>query len=339
MVLRRSRVVLFWPIRASPPQASWRSRLFAVVTVAAVVATACFSGSARPQVQSHPAQRPLHWWAETSPFNAAIPPNVAVNQQSAAWAQMLYESAGHAGLYINDDSWTTTVYVARVRTPRKTFSITNTRSRITIPYDPRWKSSPDSDSHIAIIDRRNGCDYEFQRFDATAGTALGEGTYRIFDGSGAHLPTGHTGAALSLLAGLIRPSDIRNGVIRHALAFGAPVTGTAFVPPGTSSDGRVTAGPPEGTRFQLDPGLDLSSLKLSPVQLIVAQALQRYGMYLRDTAGAVALYAQSRADGSTYAQPLQALPRDLLLHLRAVMPPAGTTFDERNPSGCARQVR
>jgi hypothetical protein len=250
---------------------------------------------------------------------------------------MLYDAAGNAGLYINSDYWTTPVYHATKKTPRIVVRIENHNSRITIPYTPAWHPSPDGDAHIAIIDNSTGCDYEFQQFDPRTLTAIGEGTYRVFSGSGAHVRTGHTGSALSLLAGLIRPSDIKAGVIHHALAFAAPVTGPGFVSPATSSDGRNPDGIPEGTRFRLDPTLDLSSLGLSPVQLIVARALQRYGMYLRDTGGAVAIFAESTFDGSSYSTRLEGLPREILLHMQAVAPPTRVSVEPQNPRPCAKQ--
>jgi hypothetical protein len=277
------------------------------------------------------------WFSQKSPFNNPVAAPGSVDASSAAWAQALYGAAGDAGLWVNNDAWTTPVYHATPKTPRVVISIANTGKRITIPYSADWRPSPDSDAHIAIVDNATGCDYEFQAFDASHLTAHGEGTYRIYRGTGAHVPTGHTGAALSLLAGLIRPSDVRAGVIRHALAFGAPITGPAFVAPASSSDGHTSGGIPEGTRFQLDPSYDLGPLHLSKFQLMLARSLQRYGMYLRDTAGAVTLYAQSTTDGSNYALPIQPLPREVLLHLRAIRAPSGVSLDPPTPARCARQ--
>jgi hypothetical protein len=309
------------------------SRTGVGLAVAAAVAVLCSSASPAPIASA----APTAWWSKRSPFNTAITAPMNVDSRSAAWAQMLYDSAGDAGLWINTDAWTTTVYHATPKTPRVVISIANTGRRITIPYDPAWRPSPDADAHLAVIDSATGCDYEFQEFDPAHLSAHGEGTYRIYRGSGAHVPTGHTGAALSLLAGLIRPSDIRVGEVRHALALGAPVTGPSAVAPASSSDGRTYGGPPEGTRFQLDPSLNLNTLHLSRFQLIVARALQRYGMYLRDTSGSVTVYAQSTTDGSSYSLQPQPLPREILLHLRVVAPPHGVSFDSSNPARCARQ--
>jgi len=307
-------------------------RIFTVFALALAAAGCALAAPA----SSTKATKATKWWSQQSPFNLPLA-GARIDGRSGAWAQMLYDSAGQAGLWVNSDAWTTPVYHATAQTPRVTIAIVNTQKSITIPYDPSWKPSPDGDSHIAIIDGKLGCDYEFQSFDPTHNTAIAEGTYRIYRGSGAHVPTGHTGAALSLLAGLIRPADIRSGAIRHALAFAAPVTAPGVVAPASWSDGRNPSGIPEGTRFQLDPSLDLSPYHLSQFQLMLARALQRYGMYLRDTGGAVALYAESTVDGASYPLPVQPLPRDMLLHMRAMTPPSNVSFDSQNPARCARQ--
>lgn len=283
------------------------------------------------------AAAPTAWWSQKSPFNRPVGALGRVDPLSTTWSEMLYNAAGDAGLWVNSDAWTTPVYHATRATPRVTVWIANTGKKIIIPYASGWQPSPDTDSHLAVVDNDTGCDYEFQAFDPTHLTAHAEGTYRIYRGSGAHVPTGHTGAALSLLAGLIRPWDVRSGVIRHALAFAAPVTAPTSVAPASSSDGRTPGGIPEGTRFQLDPSYNLSALHLSPFQLMVARALQHYGMYLRDTGGAVTLYAQSTVDGSSYAMPIQPLPREILLHLRAIRAPSGVNLDPPTPAGCAPQ--
>ena len=49
---------------------------------------------------------------------------------------------------------------------------------------------------------------------------------------------------------------------------------------------------PAGTRFRIDPALDLSKLNMSPIVRMMARAVQRYGMVVRDGGGAVAFYAE-----------------------------------------------
>ena len=49
---------------------------------------------------------------------------------------------------------------------------------------------------------------------------------------------------------------------------------------------------PEGTRFRIDPSLDLDTIPMSPLVRTMAVAAQRYGIVVRDGAGAVAFYGE-----------------------------------------------
>ena len=67
-----------------------------------------------------------------------------------------------------------------------------------------------------------------------------------------------------------------------------------YAAPAQRTDGK-TADPlalPEGAHLRLDPSLDLASLHLPRVTLMIAEAAQRYGIIVRDTASHVTLYAQ-----------------------------------------------
>src|SRR4029079_10998964 len=64
------------------------------------------------------------------------------------------------------------------------------------------------------------------------------------------------------------------------------------VAPATTSDGDGgTDGFPMGTRFQLDPSLNLDKLGLAAREEMVARALQVYGMYIVDSSAGVVCYA------------------------------------------------
>lgn len=102
------------------------------------------------------------------------------------------------------------------------------------------------------------------------------------DGNGTERPTpGHSGG--SLLAGLIRVHEMRDGRIPHALAFGscfAEQRGFRF--PAYQSDGAHVGDDaiPVGGRIQLDPTLVLDAIPgLTPGERIIARALQEYGAY------------------------------------------------------------
>jgi hypothetical protein len=107
-------------------------------------------------------------------------------------------------------------------------------------------------------------------------------------------PFGAGAAGLSLLGGQIHLEDLEHGAIDHALEVLLPETATGFVWPANRTDGVTTSSSaiPEGTHFRLSPSLSLSSLHLSAAALEIATAIQRYGMFVGDTSGSVALSAQ-----------------------------------------------
>jgi hypothetical protein len=127
-------------------------------------------------------------------------------------------------------------------------------------------------------------------------------------------PYGASGTGISLLGGLVTLSDLSAGHIDHAIAMSLPLTVRGvIVPPANRSDG-WTNDPDavaEGTRLRLDPTLDLSTLHLTPAGLMIATAMQKYGVVVRDTAGAVTLYAENPLPMMTNGQPN---PYDQFLH-------------------------
>ncbi len=108
-------------------------------------------------------------------------------------------------------------------------------------------------------------------------------------------PFGAGASGLSMLGGQIHLEDLEHGAIDHALEVLMPDTaGPGFVWPANRTDGvsKDADAIPEGTRFRLKPSLSLSSLHLSRAALEIATAIQRYGMIVGDTGGAVSLQAQ-----------------------------------------------
>ena len=151
-------------------------------------------------------------------------------------------------------------------------------------------------------------------------------------------PYGATASGLALLGGLVRISELEAGHIDHALgvAITQPERGV-FVPPATRTDGAYD-GPnaiPEGTRFRLDPNLDVNSLHLPPVTRMFALAAQRYGLIVRDTAGNIVIYGEDPYPtgsnpywqlfgGLTPDQIMRAFPWDRLQAISPDAKPAAT---------------
>jgi hypothetical protein len=50
---------------------------------------------------------------------------------------------------------------------------------------------------------------------------------------------------------------------------------------------------PEGTRFRLDPSVNVDTLNIKPAAKIIAKAAQKYGFVVWDKAGSISLRAQN----------------------------------------------
>ena len=239
-------------------------------------------------------------YAAASPFNQPIPAGAAVDAGSDRMIEGFVEAAEAKGFLVAVRQFTVPVYAADRRTPRYHVRLTAEwaprRVLRNVPIPDEARPDPASDGHLTILDRSTGTEYDFWQarkagctWSASWGSRIrlsGRGIYG--DGLAARA------SGFGLLAGLIRPDELRAGSIDHALVFSYPYTrANRFVPPATATDGR-TPGPaaiPIGARLQLDPELDLDTLELAPYERVVAEALQRYGMYLGDSGGAVSLYA------------------------------------------------
>jgi hypothetical protein len=106
---------------------------------------------------------------------------------------------------------------------------------------------------------------------------------------------GVTATSFSVVGGVVTFNDLAAGVIDHALAIVLPDARYAsYVAPAERDDGTSTSAGaiPESSRLRLDPSLNLASLNLPPIVRMLAQAAQRYGIYVRDYSPIVAFIGQ-----------------------------------------------
>lgn len=151
--------------------------------------------------------------------------------------------------------------------------------------------APEFDAWMIIDDTtKPGLICEIWGTSKASGTWTGRwgGVYDI-NGNGDQELAGYgTGSGISAAALTVRASDIRAGVINHALV--APFScnqPSQFVAPASSTDGDCawTSGLMEGMRFQLDPSFNCASVHGGPIERMVCVALQRYGVIDGDNAG------------------------------------------------------
>ena len=98
------------------------------------------------------------------------------------------------------------------------------------------------------------------------------------------------------LTGLVRPWEIAQGHVDHAIAFAYQSPSDSVICPATKSDGSASraSNMPEGARIQLDPTLNVDdpAYSLTRTGKILARAMQQYGMILIDGAGHPKIYGE-----------------------------------------------
>jgi hypothetical protein len=114
--------------------------------------------------------------------------------------------------------------------------------------------------------------------------SLSPGYYTASAWPGARRNWGATASSLPVIGGTITVDDLRQGSIRHAIAVALPAPrADTFAWPAQRTDGTGgTTALPEGARLQLDPQLNLDSLRLPRLVRMIAEAAQRYGVVVRD---------------------------------------------------------
>jgi hypothetical protein len=106
---------------------------------------------------------------------------------------------------------------------------------------------------------------------------------------------GVSASSLSLVGGLISIEDLQRGEINHALSMAIPnVRGGVYALPAQRDDGKSTEplALPEGAHLRLNPTLNLAALHLPRLTMMIAEAAQRYGIFITDGAGITTFYAQ-----------------------------------------------
>lgn len=266
-------------------------------------------------------------FSDDSPWNTPIPAGAALAPDSVALIEDLATSSpfGEAldvniarysiPLFFADDTTPTIPMTARVAGEgwgAGGFDVT-----LDMPLPPGATPDPESDHHIAVIDRAKnlewGCwDTQLHGGSGTAGLCAvsdlsGTGVRPRHDvaspWSAAH---GARACGFPLVAGLIRPEEIAAGRIEHALAIAYPhIRAGWYTPPASTAQARVgdnsisTRGIPCGGRVQLDPAVDVDAMNVSREAKVILKALQEYGAFVGDYSGGITIYAEGSADAQT----------------------------------------
>jgi hypothetical protein len=323
---------------------------FLLATAAVAACTAVPVPSLARTRASHPVAC-LPPYAPSSSWNTPIGAAPKIDPQSALYIDYMLQNRDQNVLTSDPSQYSFPVFLVGPKTPRRrvafnpdnpygyhsgTFSdvtlgrssreqlhlIQGSWSR-TVPMPADVSAAKGDDAHVVIWDERTGDEWAFWQLSYADGSYVATNGYHYNTRWSGRPPRGFgsRGGGIPYLAGLIRPCEIAQGHIDHALAFGYRTPSKYWVAPATKSDGDefgdafpeiadTTKRLPEGARLQLDPRLSddvLARLKdihgepcstraksrwrLTPC-LVIAHALQRYGMIVTDHSGRTKLYAE-----------------------------------------------
>lgn len=240
-------------------------------------------------------------FSATSPWNLGVGAGAQFESSGAPRTASLLDPAVTA--WINAGSYSHPVYRATSSDPLATVTRGTTTFQYRIPDHAR--PSGGSDEHMHVVEP--GGRYAHESWNMVGANPLWTTGYTVrtdlwSTGMGERGVRAYGGSALG---GIVRTAELTAGHIPHALALA--ITGnqlkTGWVWPATTQDGNASSTyfgqVPMGTYAAIPPGVDLGGLGLTREGLALARALQDYGAYVVDRAGAFVLSAEPSLDGTT----------------------------------------
>jgi hypothetical protein len=242
-------------------------------------------------------------YSDDSPWNLKIGPNPVYDPQTDLLVTALEGIFGsNAKSYANpiyeisDDITPKRVHISGVFsevTDNGTLLTKQKGGTVLIPIPEEACPAEGTDSQIVIWKLQTGDEWKlWQGEKKVDGTWTAVNGYHYNTNWNGVPPEGFTsrGGGFTNLAGVIRPWEIREGRIEHAVAFSYDYPSPDYIFPAHYSDGRGTHPPdmPMGTRLQLDPSLsdqDFNRWGLDRAGIVIAKALQEYGMIIINSSG------------------------------------------------------
>jgi hypothetical protein len=250
-------------------------------------------------------------YSRNSIWNTPIGPFAIYDPHSQEMVANLIHA--NDGEIITPSNYNYPVYFADANTPRWTIPCTIYKCTVAssdsdvvrtdllenVPIPDGAQPAPDTDGRMIIIDKDTNTEYDLWRVSRNAtGWEAGNGSIYNITWDGTPVLHSSRGSGIPSYAGLVRPWEILQGRIEHALAFGytEPAADKCVFPASkTDGDSSLPYSIPEGARLQLDPTLtdaDFDKMGLNRTGKIIARALQEYGMISVDHSGSFKIYIE-----------------------------------------------
>jgi hypothetical protein len=261
----------------------------------------------------------FRFFSPTSLWNAPVSGGAQLDPSSAAVVaafseEVAVDAAAGRGPSINTIKWSVPLYTVPADQPTLRVRLASASPEPAlqsawdaVPLPSNAHPAAGSDGHLALWQPSTGRLWEFWRLVHGA-----SGWYARWGGAMQDVPSregvysrrvwphgkpwwGGWASSLSLVGGLITLEDLERGQINHALAVAIPgVRAGVFASPAKRTDGESGAplSLPEGAHLRLDPALDIAALHLPRVTRMIAEAAQRYGIFIVAKGTNVAFSAQ-----------------------------------------------
>jgi len=261
---------------------------------------------------------PHRFYAPTSYWNAPLAPDAPLDPASTALvgalrSEVSWEFENHAGPGISTSEWSVPLYTVPADQPlvRVTLDAGNApalqEAFAEVPIPPDAEPAAGTDATLVVWQPASDKVWEFWHASreadgwhadwggATREVSRGKGYYDAEAWPGARPWWGDSSTSMGVIGGLITLEDLERGVINHALQMAIPKARAGlWAWPAQRTDGRsedpLTL--PEGAHLRLDPNLDLESLAMPRMTRLMAQAAQRYGIYVNNRAHDVSFFAE-----------------------------------------------
>ena len=234
-------------------------------------------------------------YSSTSFWNTPIPASPAIDPNSANMINTSLAAYGGSANFAPTNDWGKAIAYANAVSTLWNVACTlyDCGTSVTFHIPSYAQPTTGSDHHLIVINPSSNA--ELDMWLASPSWSAGSRYLTNPTGWGAICAQGqHCGGAVAAgydaFGGVVRPEEIAQGHIDHALFFTSPYTRAGYIAcPATHTDG-VANDPnalPEGARIQLDPSFNVDAQPWPRWKKVIAHALQTYGAYLGDTGGSV----------------------------------------------------
>ena len=242
-------------------------------------------------------------------WNQPIPPTAAIDPDSAAMVSASLAAYAGSANFATSNQWSKPLAYANPLSTTYPVGCTTYDCQTPVSFAiPRYAApATGSDHHLVVLDPATSNELDMWQASYNAGAdswSAGSRYVTASNGWGAQCSSGQhclgaVAAGFAAFGGVVRPEEIAQGHIDHALFFADPNTRAGDIAcPATHTDGWASdpAAIPEGARIQLDPGFDVDDQAWPTWEKVIAHALQTYGAYLGDSGGSLAFSAEPNLD-------------------------------------------